>query len=148
MLRNCGRVRHLLRFAYAHVQLVLYRPFLHYVSPRLSQGSKVDEMSYACAAAAISVSRNIVHIGLEIRKQRVLSGPYWFMLYTEFFAVLSLVFYALENPDKPGSTEVLADAQAGRKMIADLAQKSQSADRVTIALKVWNHTVQIEIVSR
>ncbi|CAM1510357.1 Fc.00g006920.m01.CDS01 [Cosmosporella sp. VM-42] len=130
------RVRHLLRFAYAHVQLVLYRPFLHYVSPRLSQGTKVDELSYACAAAAISVSRNIVHIGLEIRKQRVLSGPYWFMLYTEFFAVLSLVFYATENPEKPGSNEVLADARAGREMIAALAEKSMSADRVSNALKV------------
>ncbi|KAF5023348.1 hypothetical protein F66182_4586 [Fusarium sp. NRRL 66182] len=128
------RIRHLLRFAYAHVQLVLYRPFLHYVSPRLSQGTKVDELSYACAAAAISVSRNIVHIGLEIRKQRVLSGPYWFMLYTEFFAVLSLVFYATENPEKPGSGEVLADARAGRQMIASLAEKSMSAERVTSAL--------------
>ncbi|KID75097.1 Activator of stress response 1 [Metarhizium brunneum] len=130
------RVRHLLRFAYAHVQLVLYRPFLHYISPRHSHGTKVDELSYACAAAAVSVSRNIVHIGLEIRKQRVLSGPYWFMLYTEFYAVLSLVFYAIENPDKPGSQEVLADAHAGRQMIADLADKSLSADRVTKALKV------------
>ncbi|EKJ71146.1 hypothetical protein FPSE_08652 [Fusarium pseudograminearum CS3096] len=128
------RIRHLLRFAYAHVQLVLYRPFLHYVSPRLSQGTKVDELSYACAAAAISVSRNIVHIGLEIRKQRVLSGPYWFMLYTEFFAVLSLVFYATENPEKPGSSEVLADARAGRDMIAALSEKSMSAERVTGAL--------------
>lgn len=130
------RVRHLLRFAYAHVQLVLYRPFLHYVSPRLSQGTKVDELSYACAAAAISVSRNIVHIGLEIRKQRVLSGPYWFMLYTEFFAVLSLVFYATENPEKPGSGEVLADARAGRQMIAALAEKSMSAERLSNALQV------------
>ncbi|KAF4120313.1 Fungal trans [Geosmithia morbida] len=129
------RVRHLLRFIYAHVQLVLYRPFLHYVSPRLGQGTKVDELSYACAAAAISVSRNIVHIGLEIRKQRVLSGPYWFMLYTEFFAVLSLVFYAIENPEKPGSAEVLADAWAGRRMIAELADRSLSADRVTESLQ-------------
>lgn len=129
------RVRHLLRFSYAHVQLVLYRPFLHYISPRLSQATEVDDLSYACAAAAISVSRNIVHIGLEIRKQGVLSGPYWFMLYTEFFAVLSLVFYALENPDKPGSHEVLGDAWAGRRMIADLADKSMAADRVTNALK-------------
>lgn len=58
------------------------------------------------------------------------------MLYTEFFAVLSLVFYAIENPDKPGSHEVLEDAHAGRQMIADLADKSLSADRVTKALKV------------
>jgi hypothetical protein len=122
------------------VQLVLYRPFLHYVSPRLSHGNKVDELSYACAAAAISVSRNIVHIGLEIRKQRVLSGPYWFMLYTEFFAVLSLVFYATENPEKPGSGEVLADARAGREMIAALADKSVAAERVSSALTVCHES--------
>lgn len=128
------RVRHLLRFAYAHVQLVLYRPFLHYVSPRLTQGAKVNELSYACAAAAISVSRNIVHIGLEIRKQRVLSGPYWFMLYTEFFAVISLVFYAVENPGKPGCAEVLQDARAGRQMIADLADKCMVAEMISNAL--------------
>jgi hypothetical protein len=57
-------------------------------------------------------------------------------LYTEFFAVLSLVFYATENPEKPGSGEVLADARAGRQMIAALAEKSMSAERVTNALKV------------
>lgn len=58
------------------------------------------------------------------------------MLYTEFFAVLSLVFYALENPEKPGTSEVLADARAGRQMIAELADKSYSADRVASSLKV------------
>ncbi|KAJ4144619.1 hypothetical protein LMH87_003494 [Akanthomyces muscarius] len=128
------RVRHLLRFAYAHVQLLLYRPFLHYMSPRLCQGIKVDDLSYACAAAAISVSRNVIHIGQEIRKQRVLSGPYWFMLYTEYFAVLSLIFFVLENPGKPASAEVLADARAGRQLIADLADKSMVADMLTTSL--------------
>jgi len=113
---------------------VLYRPFLHYVSPRLSQGKNVDELSYACAAAAISVSRNIVHIGIEIRKQGVLIGPYWFMMYTEFFAILSLVFYSTENPQKPGSAEVLADATAGKDMIANLVDKSIVAQRVTKTL--------------
>ncbi|KAK3375070.1 fungal-specific transcription factor domain-containing protein [Podospora didyma] len=128
------RVRTLLRFAYAHVQMMLYRPFLHYVSPRLTAGKKIDDRYYNCAAAAISLSRNIVHIGTEIRKQAALIGPYWFILYAEFFAILSLVFYVLENPDKPGSTEILADARAGRDVIASLAQRSLAADRITNAL--------------
>lgn len=125
-----------MRFVYAHVQLVLYRPFLHYVSPRLSVGKNVDELAYACAAAATSVSRNVVHIGIEIRKQGVLAGPYWIMLYTEFFAVMSLVFYAVENPEKSGSGDVLADAKAGKDMLAELKSKSQAAERVTTALDV------------
>lgn len=128
------RVRTLLRFAYAHVQMMMYRPFLHYVSPRMSAGQSVDERYYACAAAAVSVSRNIVHIGLEIRKQAVLIGPYWFILYTEFFAILSLVYYALENPDKPATSEVMADAISGRTVIASLSNRSMAADRVTAAL--------------
>jgi len=125
----------LLRFAYAHVQLMLYRPFLHYVSPRLTMGKKIDDRYYNCAAAGISVSRNIVHIGIEIQKQSVLIGPYWFILYTEFFAILSLVFYVLENPDKSGSTEILADAHAGRDVVTTWAQRSMAADRITNALK-------------
>lgn len=115
---------------------MLYRPFLHYSSPRLSAGKHVDERYYACAAACISVSRNIIHIGMEIRKQAVLTGPYWFILYTEFFAILSLAFYALENPDKAGIPEILADAHAGRELISGLSRMSLAADRVTDALNV------------
>lgn len=116
--------------------MMLYRPFLHYVSPRLSAGKSIDDRYYACAAAAISVSRNIVHIGIETKKQTTLIGPYWFILYTEYFAILALVFYALENPEKQGSAEILADATAGKEVIASLAQRSMAADRVTGALSV------------
>lgn len=126
----------MLRFAYAHVQMMLYRPFLHYASPNLSTGKQVDERCYACAAAAITVSRNIVHIGIEIQKHAHLIGPYWFALYTQFFAIISLVYYVLENPDKPGATEILADAREGSEVIASLSQRSIAAERITVALRV------------
>ncbi|KAK3996062.1 putative transcriptional regulatory protein [Cladorrhinum sp. PSN332] len=128
------RIRTLLRFAYAHVQMMLYRPFLHYVSARMTAGKQIDDRYYKCAAAGISVSRNIVHIGIEIQKQAVLIGPYWFILYSEFFAILSLIFYVLENPEKEGSADIFADAKAGREVIASLAQRSLAADRITSAL--------------
>lgn len=128
------RVRNLLRFAYAHVQMVLYRPFLHYVSPRISSGKDVNERAYACGAAGISVARNIVHIGTEMRKQVSLVGPYWFTLFTEFFAIISLVFFVLENQDKPGSMEILADAVQGKDMIRELSGKSMVADRISSSL--------------
>jgi hypothetical protein len=116
--------------------MMLYRPFLHYASPRLSAGKEIDERCYACAAAAVTVSRNIVHIGMEIQKQPVLVGPYWFALYTQFFAIISLVFYVLENPDKPGATEVLSDARAGGDVVARLSNRSIAADRIHHALSV------------
>lgn len=116
--------------------MVLYRPFLHYVSPRFCTGKDVSERAYACGAAYITVARNIVHIGTEMRKQVSLVGPYWFTLFSEFFAIISLVFFVLENPDKPGSKEILGDAIAGRDMISELAAKSTVADRIAKSLEV------------
>ncbi|KAI1261194.1 hypothetical protein F5Y18DRAFT_211458 [Xylariaceae sp. FL1019] len=129
------RVRNLLRFTFAHVQMVLYRPFLHYVSPRLCASKTINERAYACGAAGINVARNILRIGTEMRKQVSLVGPYWFTLFSEFFAIISLVFFVLENQDKPGSKEILSEAIAGKEMIDDLAKKSMIADRVSASLE-------------
>jgi hypothetical protein len=120
--------------------MMLYRPFLHYISPRLSAGKVVDENYYACAAAGISVCRNIIHIAMEIKDQALVVGPFWSMLYTEFFAILTLVFYVLENPDKAGSAEIFAEASAGREMIAKMALRSLAADRITSSLNsLWDN---------
>lgn len=137
------RVRNLLRFAFAHVQMVLYRPFLHAVSPNMTAGKQPDERSYACAAAGINVARNIIHIGIEMRKQVSLVGPFWFTLFTEFFAIITLVFYVLENADKPGTTDIMADATAGRDTIRKIARRSVAADRISKALDVGHETLNL-----
>ncbi|KAK0124497.1 hypothetical protein ONS95_009447 [Cadophora gregata] len=129
------RVQQLLRLSYAHVQMMLYRPFLHYVSEKGCAGRTIDERSYACAAACVSVSRNIVHITAEMKKRGLLVGAYWFTMYTTFFAILSLVYFVLENPDKPGSAEILADVNDGKDALNGLAKRSQAADRCSMALR-------------
>ncbi|KAI1855945.1 hypothetical protein JX265_012028 [Neoarthrinium moseri] len=128
------RIKILLRFAYAHVQMMLYRPFLQYYSQQGSTVETANEGCFALATAGINVCRNIVHIGLEIRKQAVLIGPYWFITYTQFFAVLSLLLYAFNNPNQPGALDIFADAKLGKDCISSLTQKSLAADRVTAAL--------------
>ena len=120
--------------------MVLYRPFLHYIAPRVSAGKNVDERGYACGAAGITVARNIVHIGLEMRKQVSLVGPYWFTFFTEFFAILTLVYFVLENQDKDGSKEILADAIAGKEMINGLARTCLAADKISDVLSVSFHS--------
>jgi hypothetical protein len=122
--------------AYAHVQMMLYRPFLHYVSQKSCARKTIDKGSYAFAAASVSVSRNIVHIATEMKKRGLLVGVYWFTMYTTFFAILSLVSFVLENPDKSESQEILADANDGKDAIKSLAKRSQAADRCSIALEV------------
>lgn len=56
--------------------------------------------------------------------------------YTTFFSIISLVYFVLENLDKPGSEEILADAFDGKAALNGLAMRSQAADRCSTALKV------------
>lgn len=115
---------------------MLYRPFLHYVSQKSCAGKTIDERSYAAAAAGVSVSRNIVHICTEMKRRGLLIGAYWFTMYTTFFAILSLVYFVLENPDKQGSQQILVDANDGKDALMGLAKRSQAADRCSTALIV------------
>ncbi|KAI9684188.1 MAG: hypothetical protein M1829_003458 [Trizodia sp. TS-e1964] len=127
------RAQQLLRMNYAHVQMMLYRPFLHYVS-QPSVARPVDQRPYACGAACISVSRNIIHITAEMRKRGLLVGSYWFITYTTFFAIISLVFCILEAPQSSIIQEILRDAHEGREVLAGMAKASLAAERCTVLL--------------
>ncbi|KAI9803684.1 MAG: hypothetical protein M1833_000596 [Piccolia ochrophora] len=127
------RVQQLLRIAYAHTQMMLYRPFLHYVSQHCS-AKTIDKRSYARAAAAVSISRNIIHITTEMKRRHLLLGAYWFTMYTTYFAILSLVYFVIENPDATESPNVLKDAKEGRDTLAGLSKRSMAADRCTASL--------------
>jgi hypothetical protein len=121
--------------AYAYVQMFLYRPFLHYVS-KSNQNPHADKRSYACAAACVSVSRNVIHITQEMSRRGLLIGSFWFVMYTTFLAIVSLVFFALENPDSKSSEDIIQDAITGKEILAKLAKGSMAADRCTQTLKV------------
>ena len=129
------RVQQLLRMSYAHVQMVLYRPFLHYVSQSCHSGT-VDKRSYACAAACVSVSRNVIHITVEMKRRGLLVGAYWFTMYTTFFAILALIYFVLENPESSTRDAILRDANEGKEVLASLAKRSMAADRCTQTLAV------------
>jgi hypothetical protein len=120
---------------YAHVQMMVYRPFVHYMS-QAYQSRNMDKRSFACAAACISVARNIVHIMSEMKRRGLLVGSYWFFMYTTYFAILSLVFFVIENPNNSASNDILKDALEGRETLASLAKRSMAADRCTVSLTV------------
>lgn len=129
------RVQQLLRLSYAHVQVMLYRPFLHFVAMD-KRAQPVDQKSYACAASYVNVSRNIIHIQTQMKQKGLLNGAFWFIMYTSFFAILSLVYFAAENPDNPTTEAVMKDAIEGKEVLASLAKRSMAADRCTATLDV------------
>lgn len=129
-------MRQLLRICYAHVQMVMYRPFLHYVTGGC-KGREIDKRSYACAAACVSVARNVVHITAGMKKKQLLNGSYWFTMYTTYFAILTLLFFILGNPDSAAAKDgILKDALEGKNALAGLAKRSMAADRCAQSLSV------------
>jgi hypothetical protein len=61
-------------------------------------------------------------------------------MYTTFFAILSLIFFVLENPDSATSQDILRDANEGKETLASLSQRSMAADRCTVTLAVCNRS--------
>lgn len=127
------RVQQLLRLSYAHVQVMLYRPFLHFTANE-KRSTLLDQRAYACAASHVNVSRNIIHITAHMKQSGLLNGAYWFIMYTTFFSILSLVYFAAENPENPTTQAVMKDAIQGRDVLASLATRSMAADRTSATL--------------
>ncbi|QIW95518.1 hypothetical protein AMS68_001036 [Peltaster fructicola] len=127
------RIQLLLRLAYAHAQVLLYRPFLHFVTTH-NHPKPVDQRAYACGASYVNVSRNIVHITTQMRNKGLLNGAFWFIMYTSFFSILSLVYFAAGNPENPGTEAIMRDALEGKEVLASLATRSMAADRCSATL--------------
>ncbi|PNS20134.1 hypothetical protein CAC42_5584 [Sphaceloma murrayae] len=124
-----------LRVTYAFNQVLLYRPFLHFVAAdKRAQGA--DQRAYACAASYINVSRNLIHLCDSMKQNGQLNGALWFTVYLTFFSILSLVYFAAENPDNPTTQDLMKDALNGKANLASAAQRSMSADRCTATLDI------------
>ncbi|KAL7268949.1 Gypsy retrotransposon integrase-like protein 1 [Rhizina undulata] len=128
------KAQYLLKMAFSHVQMMLYRPFLHYISRPKKKGS--DERPYASAANCVSVSRKIIHTADEMRAKGILNGAYWFTMYTNFFAVITLLYYVIENQTDPTALSILNDAETGWTLLAGLKDKSLAACRCSAALSL------------
>jgi hypothetical protein len=103
--------------AYAHVQMVLYRPFLHHII-RMESGGPPDQRSYACASACVKASMQVIWLVEQLDSQRLLTRPYWLTVYTSFFAAMSLLMFALGNPKDPTIHDSLKAAEKVREILS------------------------------
>lgn len=119
------KANRLLHLALCHIQIVLYRPFIHYCSPKF----KRDEKARVSALNCIGVSRRAMYLAHELTSQKLLNGAYWFSIYTIFFSVACLVFYVHENINDPEAVEIRRDAELGKNALTSLKDSSMAAQR-------------------
>lgn len=123
----------LLHLSFFHVQLILYRPFIHYLS-RNVVANNPDSLSIQRARNSISVARSAVNLAQEMLRKNLLTGSYWYGSYTIFYSVAGLLFYIHEAQpsDKESALEyeeILKDAEIGRNVLLQLKNTSMAADR-------------------
>lgn len=127
------KANRLLHLSFLHVQIVLYRPFIHYVSPKYTSQPNVDPLSIQRAKNCISVARTVVKLAQDMIDKNLLSGSYWFSIYTIFFSVACLVYYVHEVPfDEfhPDYIGIRHDAETGREILTFLKDSSMAASRI------------------
>lgn len=76
-----------------------------------------------------------------MKRRGLLIGAYWFSMYTTFFAIITLLYFILENPGSSTSQELFRDALEGKEVLAQFAKRSMAADRCTATLNVCDFQV-------
>ncbi|VEU20344.1 DEKNAAC101202 [Brettanomyces naardenensis] len=132
------KANRMLHVSYLHVQIILYRPFIHYIAAdaRSSQADASIDASVSKAQNCISVARVVVKLAKDMIERHLLSGSYWFSIYTIFFSVACLVYYVHFAPSRrPDGTldsvylAVKKDAEAGKEVLDRLKDSSTAARR-------------------
>ncbi|KAG7753411.1 hypothetical protein KL911_002804 [Ogataea haglerorum] len=135
---ECLKANRLLHISYLHVKIILYRPFIHYLSsdhmsrPKSSNDLKCIEKAKNC----INVARIVVKLAEDMINKNMLSGSYWFSIYTIFFSVACLVYYVHFAPPitpsgdfDPEYIAIKKDAESGKRVLDILKDSSMAARR-------------------
>ncbi|SZF00926.1 unnamed protein product [Blumeria hordei] len=129
------RTQKFLSLAFAHVQMMLYRPFLSFVSDNAFVNENKNKMSQACASAYFKVCQNVVQIVKELQKRGINIGPSWFMINITSFATLSLVYFNCQRTKSSEPLDIHVDAQGGLDVPKLIAQRKRDACSYLSAIK-------------
>ena len=91
----------LLRLAYAHVQMVLYRPFLHHALKQLRSNSHISLKAYACGSACIKAAMQVVWLAETLESYNLFNEAHWFCTLIISFTAACLVLFVMSNEGDP-----------------------------------------------
>lgn len=105
-----------LRLAYAHVQLVLYRPFLHHALRNIPRDTPTSFKAYACGSACIKAAMQVVWLAETLEAYHSFSEAHWFTTLIISTCAACLVLFVVSNENDP----TLQETEAAVKRIKSL----------------------------
>ena len=130
----------MLCITYAHIQLCLYRPFLHCILETTDPPSLSDKGSSSCAAACIEASQTIVALCEDMFKRGLLAGTDWPVMRLLTSCLMTLL-YVIILSRRPHEADSLCESfTTGRRILTHIAKKSFPGQRSKIFLAVRKHS--------
>jgi len=129
---NVPRSQLLLRMSYAHVQMVLYRPFLHHALKHARPSEQLKYKAYACGSACVNASMQVVWLAETLEAKNLFHEAYWFTTLVISYAATCLMLFAVSNEGDPTVMEVADAAERLRQLL------QRHADRNTAARRCYN----------
>lgn len=105
MWSYCNRSQWLLRLSYAHVQMVLYKPFLHHALKDAQQPGRLNMKAYACGSACIKAAMQVVWLVEKLEACDLFSEAQWFIALILAFTASCLALFVMSNTNDPTRIE-------------------------------------------
>lgn len=116
-------------------QLVLYRPFLHYLT-KMIDGSSVDRKQTERALICIKVASTAITRAQAMFEQASLFPASWTAVYTIFLSIVCLVFLVAAHSGTSRPAEAWTKAAAGVRLLAATDCSDMGSDKCLKMLKV------------
>lgn len=136
----------MLRLYYAHVQMVLYRPFLHHALRNAGNGSRTSLKAYACGSACIKAGMQAVWLVEKLEASSLFNSSLWFIKFIITFTSACLTLFVTSNAGGPTVDETADAVRRIKELCRRHAHENDSLRRCLNFLEVrYNSTLRMTI---
>ena len=122
--------------AYYFGQIVLYRPFLHYLA-NISQGTAATKQQSQRALICIKIASVVIARSEAMQAQGLLSSASWTSIYTLFLAIVCLTFLIATQRGTKSPIEAWRRAESGIRLLASTSCPDMGSSQCLGVLKVF-----------
>ncbi|KAF7617843.1 hypothetical protein F9C07_2281621 [Aspergillus flavus] len=130
------RAQYELCMSYAHAQIYLYRPFLHYLVTSSTGEIRSADGFPSYASACVDASRNIIRLAQDMYHRGLFHGVHWDISNMILAASLTMLYIILARKGSSIEDMALAELRTARDLMTLLEPYTTLAKRISIAVKL------------
>ncbi|GAB1199409.1 hypothetical protein APSETT444_008757 [Aspergillus pseudonomiae] len=130
------RAQYELCMSYAHAQIYLYRPFLHYLGAYSTDEVGPTDGFPAYASACVDASRNIIRLAQDMYHKGLFRGVHWDISNMILASSLTMLYIVLARKGSSVEEMALAELRTARDLMTLLEPYSTLAKRTSFAVKL------------